>query len=47
MAGKYGYSKKFPPDEDSIGAYLERAALYFCGKWYQGGQASPHSPELN
>ena len=29
MAGKYGYLKMFLPDEDSIGAYLERAAL-FC-----------------
>ena len=29
MAGKYGYLKEFVPDEDSIGAYLELAALYF------------------
>ena len=29
MAGKYGYLKEFLPDEDSIGAYLERASLYF------------------
>ena len=29
MAGKYGYLKEFIPEKDSIGAYLERAALYF------------------
>ena len=30
MAGKYGYLKGFLPDEDSVGAYLERVALYFA-----------------
>ena len=29
MAGKYGHPKEFIPDEDSIGANLERASLYF------------------
>ena len=29
MPGKYGYLKEFLPDKDSIGAYLERVALYF------------------
>ena len=29
MAGKYGYLKEFLSEEDSIGAYLEHATLYF------------------
>ena len=29
MAGKYGHLKEFLPHEDSIGAYLERASVYF------------------
>ena len=29
MLGKYGLLKEFLPDEDSIGAYLEHASLYF------------------
>ena len=29
MARKYDYLKEFLPDDDSIGAYLERVALYF------------------
>ena len=29
MAAKYGCLQEFLPDEDSIDAYLERAALYF------------------
>ena len=29
MPGKYDYLKEFLSDEESIGAYLERAALYF------------------
>ena len=29
MAEKYSHLKEFLPDEDSIGAYLKRASLYF------------------
>ena len=30
MGGKHGYLKVFLPNEDSIGAYLKRVALYFA-----------------
>ena len=29
MTGKYGHLEEFLPDEDSIGAYLQRASLYY------------------
>ena len=41
MAGKYGYLKQFLPNEDFIGAYLERAALYFVANGIEKGRQVP------
>ena len=41
MAGKYGHLKEFLPDEDSIGAYLERASLYFVANGIEADKRVP------
>ena len=51
MAGKYSSRNEFLPDEDSIGAYLERVVLYFKANSIEEDNKSPSSwiqlePEL-
>ena len=41
MAGKYGHLKEFLPDEDSIGAYLEHASLYFVASGIEKDKQVP------
>ena len=41
MAGKYGYLKEFLPDEDSIGTYLELAALFFVANGIEEDKQVP------
>ena len=41
MTGKYGHLKEFPPDENSIGAYLEHASLYFVANGVKEDKGVP------
>ena len=41
MVVKYGYLKEFLHDEDSVGAYLERVAVYFVANGIEEDKQVP------